>query len=285
MKFKKLSHVLIFCLGIMLMFFAIGEIFNFLENKFFSYLETANPYIFMAINRIIKTFIGIFILKKLGKIDILKNKGKGFGYGVLLGAIMLIPNIYQTLLSIWYVLANEPELQPLGVIITMVCMFLTVGLYEELMFRGIILGVIDDYFGHKSAGAVWKTVILSGIFFGIFHLEGLTGNGVSFLYVLNLAIANVGAGIFWGAVYMRSRNLYSLMFLHAVDDIFAAAVWLSIAGNSLQKAFSSSQVDFRWTFAMMIVEILLAMFLLRKKKMAEIINPQPNKLSLKPEYN
>lgn len=283
MKFKKLSHVLIFCFGIMLMFFAIGELLTFLENRIFPNVQSSNPYIFMTVNRLIYASIGIFILKKIGKVNILKEKGKGFWYGVFLGSIMLLPPLYDGFIQMMGILGKEPALQPISVIITIICMFLTVGLYEELIYRGIILGVMDDYFGHKSASAVWKTVILSGLCFGIFHLGNLT-SVENFWPVLKQAIDAVGGGIFWGAVYMRSRNLYSLMFLHAVNDILEAALWMSIAGNSLSVGLSSMKVNFIGTFIWLIIHILLTMFLLRKKKMKEIINSCPDKLSVEPEY-
>lgn len=279
MKFKKLSHVLIFCLAILLMFFVINRVLGFLENKFFPGVGVANPYLFMTINELITSFMGILILKKLGKLNILKDKGKGFGYGVMLGSIMMLPQMYDAFGQIRYVLGQEPELQPVSVIITIFCLFVTVGFYEELMYRGIILGVIDDYFGHKrSASGVWKTVILSGLFFGIFHLGNLT-NVENFWPVLKQVIDAVGGGMFWGAVYMRCRNLYSLMFLHALNDILAAGVWLSIAGTSLWGSLSSSKVNFIGAFIWLIIHILLTMFLLRKKKMKEIINSCPDKLS------
>lgn len=285
MKFKKLSHVLIFCLGIMLMSFALGKGISFLGNKFFPDVLTTIPCLFVTINDLIGSFIGILILKKLGKINILKEKGKGFWYGIFLGSIMLLPNMYSGFIQMAYILGKEPALRPISAIITIILMFLAVGLYEELLFRGIILGVMEDYFGHKSASAVWKTVILSGLCFGIFHLGNLSygENFENFQFVLKQVINSAGVGMFWGAVYMRSRNLYSLMFLHAVNDILAAALWLSIAGNSLSSVLSSSsEIDFMGTFVFSIVYVLLTMFLLRKKKMREIIDS--NKLKPSFEY-
>lgn len=283
MKLKKLSHVVIFCLGVMSTFFAISGGLAFLEERLFPDVKSVtNQYCSYLINGLIMSLVGVLALKKLGKINILKIKGKGFWHGVLLGSIMLLPGIYSAFTCIMYILERKPELQPLSVIITIVCMFLiSVGFLEELIYRGIILGVLDDYFGHKSASAVWKTVILSGIFFGIFHFGNLS-KGVSFLPVLSQAIDAVGIGIFWGAVYMRSRNLYSMVFLHAISDIFSA-LWLFIAGISMWDAFSSLQVNFVITFIMLIIHISLAIFLFRKKKMAEIINFQPNKLNLEPK--
>ena len=278
MKFKKLWHVIVFCLSVMLLFFAVSYALSFLENKIFSGIKVTNPYFLMTINGLMMSFVGVLILKKLGKINILK-KGKGFWQGALLGSIMLCPNICSAFYCISYMFSQDPKLHPISVIITIVCMFIiSAGILEELIYRGIILGAIDDYFGHKSASDVWKTVVLSGIFFGIFHFGNLR-NGVSFLPVLSQVIDAVGIGIFWGAVYIRSRNIYSIMFLHAASDILAAT-WLFIEGNSSWGSLSSSRIDFISSFIMLIIHILLAIFLLRKKKMKEIINPDSDKLCL-----
>ncbi|MBQ2671726.1 MAG: hypothetical protein IJG00_02840 [Clostridia bacterium] len=77
MKFKKLWHVIVFCLSVMLLFFAVSYALSFLENKIFSGIKVTNPYFLMTINGLMMSFVGVLILKKLGKINILK-KGKGF---------------------------------------------------------------------------------------------------------------------------------------------------------------------------------------------------------------
>lgn len=276
-KFKKLSHVLIFCLGIMLMFFAIDEILDFLENRFFSDVKTANPYLFMAINRTIGAFIGIFILKKLGKISILKSKGKGFWHGVLMGSITLIYPIFWVLGDM--VRAEDINLQPLSVIAAAVFIFIMVGIVEEIEHRGILLNVIGDYFGYKNAGSVWKTVILSGFLFGVFHFSNIL-DGRSFLSVLGQVIQCTGLGIIYSAAYMRSRNLYSLMFLHAVRDIFVMSELFTVDAN-IVGIMSPQNVDFIQLIVILVIDILLAMFLLRKKKMQEIIDCDSSKSSLK----
>ncbi|MBR2578867.1 MAG: CPBP family intramembrane metalloprotease, partial [Clostridia bacterium] len=169
------------------------------------------------------------------------------------------------------------------VIMSMIFQCFSVGVVEEIYFRGILFNVIDDYFGHKNACDVWKPVVLSGFLFGFCHLS-IFGGMSGFLSTLSQSIACIGIGIFFGAVYMRCRNIYSLMFIHALHDIVAAYHTFIVHNNLVE---SRSSQDFNWIgrIIQLIAFILIAMFILRKKKMAEIINSEPNKSSLDPKYS
>lgn len=70
-------------------------------------------------------------------------------------------------------------------------------LFEELIFRGIILdGFLKQY-------SVWKSILWSAFFFGLFHL-----NPWQF-------ITAMGLGVFIGWIYHRTRSLLPCIAIHA----------------------------------------------------------------------
>ncbi|MDO4199764.1 MAG: type II CAAX endopeptidase family protein [Clostridia bacterium] len=277
MKFKKLSHVLIFCFSLILFSWAVGNGLYFLTITIFSEKSTYLKYL-AGINNFMSALIGILILKKLGKINILKDKGKGFWRGIFIGSI---PLVFITFFIAYDILvAEDIRLQSWEVIMSIIFQCFSVGVLEEIYFRGIIFNVIDDYFGHKNACDIWKTVVLSGFLFGFAHLDFFKGMS-GFLSSIGQFIGCIAIGILFGAVYMRYRNIYSLMFVHALYDI--VGIWQRfIVGN-----IGSYQVSNLLIIAIIqfIMYILVVVFLLRKKKMAEIINSEPNKSSLDPKYS
>jgi len=70
-------------------------------------------------------------------------------------------------------------------------------IFEELLFRGIILdGFLKQY-------SVWKSILWSSFFFGLFHL-----NPWQFVTAMVL-------GVFIGWIYHRTRSLLPCMAIHA----------------------------------------------------------------------
>ena len=271
MKLKKLWHVFVFCFVVMLTSFGVELVYAILEILItgFDKKSGAASYLSIAITRLLNSIVGVLILKKMGKINILKSKNASFWSGVASGSVILSIGLFSAIFSVINVInLSGINWQPLNAILALIFMCITIGIYEEIIYRGVILSAAENYFGKKSADSVWKTVILSGILFGMFHFVNLSGT--NFIPVLNQAIQTVGIGIFLGAVYMRCRNLYSVIFLHAIYDILVINK-LFISDISLAELMSQTN-NFVATFILFAVYIVASMFLLRKSKMKEIIN-------------
>lgn len=275
MKFKKLSHALIFCLGLEVLIFLFSLICEFLVNKIFPEKTANSLYLIGGIERLILSAIGILIIKKLGKTSILKSRAKTFWNGICLGSPDLAIPGYSFLGFIIMAAFKNIQLHPVNVILEIIFMFITVGIFEEIYFRGIIIGVLNDHFGHKDAKSVWATIILSGILFGTFHLLNFF-SGINPLSVLIQVISCTGIGIFFGTVYVRSRNLYSLIFLHAIHDILVMGRLLDANSSIIEIMSSTSKippaVSFTVVFMLSIGYVSMSIYTLRKEKMKEIIN-------------
>lgn len=106
----------------------------------------------------------------------------------------------------------DVQASPLGYFL-FACYCVAVGLFEETVFRGIILPLILSKFSPTRKGVFWS-VIVSSALFGAIHLVNLLSSDP--LSVL----AQVGYSFLVGAmcamVMLLCRNVFACAFLHAV---------------------------------------------------------------------
>lgn len=91
-----------------------------------------------------------------------------------------------------------------------------VGVTEELLCRGWLLNEFLERFGNNKKG-VWYSIIVSGVIFGIIHLGNIL-NGQDFSTTIIQALTAVVAGIFFGIIYYKTKNIWSVILLHAIWD-------------------------------------------------------------------
>jgi membrane protease YdiL (CAAX protease family) len=91
--------------------------------------------------------------------------------------------------------------------------YIGVGMIEELYVRGFLLNIIEKLF-RKSKNAVLWAVVLSSLVFGLGHIPGMLGSP-PFAAAGNV-IWTIGLGLYFGAVYKRTGNLWVPIILHAV---------------------------------------------------------------------
>ena len=80
---------------------------------------------------------------------------------------------------------------------------------EEIVFRKYLIGIIAPY-SEKTA------VIASGVLFALSH-----GNFTQFLYTILL-------GLFWGYVYLRTRNIAYTIILHMIFNLTTSIFTITI---------------------------------------------------------
>ncbi len=110
--------------------------------------------------------------------------------------------------------------------------FLTVGVGEEMIFRGIIFRQIDERWN------TWAALIVSALLFGLVHITNDSATWWS-----SLAIA-IEAGLMLGAAYKWSRSLWLPIGIHwawnfTQGNVYGAAVSGTTAGGSLLEMHTS----------------------------------------------
>jgi len=97
---------------------------------------------------------------------------------------------------------------------------ITVGVLEEVVFRGLIQGSIINNFGGKRKGIV-ISVLLSSIIFGIAHIINIGENYINFNGVIRQVFAATCLGTLFGVVLLRTKNIYPIIFIHSAISFFS----------------------------------------------------------------
>ena len=190
---------------------------------------------------------------------------RGLGKGFLLGWIVLVAaviNFYDTLGSINWEKALEPKVIDY---LFYVIYVLGIGVFEEVLLRGVMLNKMLDKWGNTKAG-IYGAVIVSSLVFGVWHLINLLDKP----WLIVSTITQVGyaffIGVFFGAVYLRTKNLWTVILLHAIFDIGGCLDELFIKEITQEITQDIAVGDGLFILLEFSVFLIIGLFYLRKVK-------------------
>jgi len=156
----------------------------------------------------------------------LRGMGRDLGIGLLLGAglyaaceaILMALGIYRIV-----------GLNPLSYMVPAVAMALSSSVYEELLFRGVLYGSVEQWLGS------WAALVVSSLVFGLSHLLNPQGTLEGALFIA------VEAGILLAAAYMLTRRLWLSIGFHMAWNYTQSAIFSGIvSGNDAQQGMIRS---------------------------------------------
>lgn len=148
----------------------------------------------------------------------------------------------------------------------LVLLCLSIGLSEELAFRGFLQSYIIKFYCASKKQVIWS-VIAAAFIFGLLHLikfdKGIYGE------LSQVAFATF-IGVMFGALLLRTKRLWPLIVLHAIID-FAAK--MDDMGSPFKRTISEPTEPFS---ALMIALVVAPCFIfgwaiLRKKSYEELM--------------
>ena len=111
-----------------------------------------------------------------------------------------------------------------------VLMNLFVGLAEELLFRGLILGILLLKWGNTQKG-IYICVIVSSVMFGSAHIGNFIANSNILIATLSQIVYGIFIGIFFAACVLRSKTIWTVIILHAINDFSANLQQITMGGR------------------------------------------------------
>ncbi|MGP5253551.1 CPBP family intramembrane glutamic endopeptidase [Brachybacterium alimentarium] len=106
------------------------------------------------------------------------------------------------------------------------------GVIEEILFRGILLRVLDAWLGS------WAALGITSLLFGLIHM---TNPGASLVTALGLVVE---AGVLLGAAYLLTRRLWFAIGLHIAWNAVQAGVFSSaVSGTGEQRGLLLAEMD------------------------------------------
>ena len=146
------------------------------------------------------------------------------------------PITLSSLVIIAGVLNAQATLLPISNVVVFVVFVVFVGIAEEFFFRGCIANILADKY-LKSEKGLYITVFISGCIFGAMHLINLF-SGVEISGVIIQAICTIPIGCLFTAIYLRTKNIWLLVFIHGLND-FAGLINSGLYGvDTVESAIS-----------------------------------------------
>ena len=133
---------------------------------------------------------------------------------------------------------------------------LSVGMFEECIFRGVIFGAVAGRCTKDKKG-LWRAYIISSLIFGAAHLF----NGISGATILQVGYTFLTGGLF-AFVLLKTKNIFCCGFIHALYN-FCGMLFESSERMGLGNGVV---FDLGTVFTMLIISVLIGLFVLNSVK-------------------
>ncbi len=129
----------------------------------------------------------------------LPGMGRELGIGLLIGA-----GLYTACILILMVMGiyKIDGLNPVSYLLPAVALPLSSGVFEELLFRGVLFRIVEEWLGS------WTSLVVSSLVFGLVHLMNPAATLMGAIFI------SVEAGVLLAAAYMLTRRLWMSMGFH-----------------------------------------------------------------------
>lgn len=143
-----------------------------------------------------------------------------------------------------------------------------VGVREECIYRATIQNILAKKHANSVKG-IWITVIIGAIIFGLTHVTNIFF-GMDPLAVLAQVVSVTFVGLLFGAVYLRSGNIWVLILIHTLTDVTSLASSIFLR-NISDIEVMNQQLSFSWgKLIVWLLYVGLTAFLLRPSKCKQI---------------
>jgi uncharacterized protein len=117
-----------------------------------------------------------------------------------------------------------------GLIVLYTLLYVSVGFVEEILFRGVILTVMVQKWGHTRKGIYLAVLVSSGLF-GLLHLVNFAMGRYTLLAALTQTGYALFFGVFFGACMLRNNSIWPIIFSHFLFDFCGTLNQIAVGGT------------------------------------------------------
>ena len=171
-----------------------------------------------------------------------------------LAAIGAVGIVEEPLLSLMPRSWLDSVNQTIGTGVWAICSLVVLApIFEELIFRGVILGSLRQRFG------VLASIVLSSLLFGVVHI------------VPQQAINAALVGVILGGVYVATESMPAVIILHAINNGLSYLQYVTNpGGDGTMRGMLADDMSYRQVYiascVFLIVSILLIVWLCRRNR-------------------
>ncbi|MFL0671423.1 MAG: CPBP family intramembrane glutamic endopeptidase [Erythrobacter sp.] len=143
---------------------------------------------------------------------------KELGLGLLLGSGLYTAGV---LVLIVLGFARIDGMNPVSIMIPAIAMALSSGFLEELLFRGALYRIVEEWLGS------WASVLISSVVFGFVHLANPSATLTGAIFI------SIEAGLLLAATYMLTRRLWLGIGFHISWNYTQSAVFGGIVSGGV----------------------------------------------------
>ncbi len=213
---KSKTYTLIFIISSIIMMFLV----QFLDLSFISN-PIAVQMVKNSITRIIMGMIFVVLLYQVGY-KVFNPKQRTLLPILLLVLPALLIAINNFPISAF--IDSRAELtEPSYLVYLFIVECLSIGFFEELIFRLVLLTVLLQRLPKTKTG-VFQAVLISSAIFGIIHLVNLIGGAGLAPTILQVGYSFL-TGAMWAVVYLKTKSILAVILLHASYNFFGEVMF------------------------------------------------------------
>lgn len=252
MNKKKKPNVVLYTIFMLIVFFGITELgiwgygSGTLITAFSSYPQGT-----LVLSEAVLAALVLIIMLLFKNSYVFTQPREKFSKGLFYGLFYIIGSIIFVLM--FGVMASF-KFNPFVILNLIIGCFL-IGVAEEFLCRGWLLNEFLERYGDSKKG-VWYSIIISGIIFGLIHLGNIYTIGQDIPTTISQALSAAGTGIFLGLIYYKTKNIWSVIFLHGFWDFSLYLSKISPVQSTVELFTTLSVVSLVFTILSFFAELL-----------------------------
>lgn len=147
----------------------------------------------------------------------LPGMGRDLGIGLLIGAGLYTACILILMAMGIYKIEGR---NPASYLLPAIALALSSGIFEELLFRGVLFRIVEEWLGS------WISLVVSSLVFGLVHLMNPNATLMGAIFI------SAEAGILLAAAYMLTRRLWMSMGFHIAWNYTQSGIFSGTVSGS-----------------------------------------------------
>lgn len=259
-KHRFLNNALFTALIVPLAFFVLRDTIAVLTGLVFESMGGKESFLYQ-INDDISRLIIAGLLMLILPIFFRGKCNFGFKGGLpKLGILLSLPALIVPLWNILQIkLYDAPLVAGTAAVFAAIVHGIGPGVSEEVFCRGFAVSNLMRIWKDKP-NRIFLSVLVSGAAFGLLHAVNVIVTGDAFAAIIQV-IYTAAIGIFYGAVFVRSRNVWGVILMHTLTDVSA---FIAVFDGNV------TGMDIAFCVVGSLIFIAIALYLIRPAKRAEI---------------